>query len=44
MWEVLEVYVKALNSVYFNCVAVEVGYCEHGNEPTGSIKCEDFLD
>jgi hypothetical protein len=20
------------------------GYCEHGNEPSGSIKCGEFLD
>jgi hypothetical protein len=20
------------------------GSCEHGNEPSGSIKCEEFLD
>jgi hypothetical protein len=21
-----------------------VGFCEHGNEPSGSIKCREFLD
>jgi hypothetical protein len=21
-----------------------VGYCEHGNEPSGSMKCGEFLD
>jgi hypothetical protein len=22
----------------------DAGFCEHGNEPSGSIKCEEFLD
>jgi hypothetical protein len=25
-------------------IKMEAGSCEHGNEPSGSIKCGEFLD